>query len=176
MSRNTNNRAELHEVEVNLFGFLTGKWKANESQQKAAWEMYVEVVTRIAVQPLEEDEGLLREALNSLYKLFQETRRILREYGPKVATPYDDNSLTFADLAVSTLNQCLRPFLAKWHPELLDYEATREPDVSARKHERAWDEHDKLRSELQSLQETMLHYADLLAEAAGVQPVHLPHQ
>jgi len=29
---------------------ISGDWEADESDQKAAWELYVELVTRIAVQ------------------------------------------------------------------------------------------------------------------------------
>jgi hypothetical protein len=62
-----------------------GKWKADREQQNAAWEMYVELVTRIAIQPLSEDRGLLREALTSLYSLFPKTRRILKQHRPRGA-------------------------------------------------------------------------------------------
>ena len=66
---------------------IQGSWQPDEAEQNAAWELYVELITRISVQELKPDEGLLREALSSLYQLFGETRLILRKYGPSVAKP-----------------------------------------------------------------------------------------
>src|SRR5438876_4543781 len=54
-------------------------------ERRAAWKLYVELNTRIATQPLRPSEGLLREALSSLYAIFGITRDILKEAGPGVA-------------------------------------------------------------------------------------------
>lgn len=87
-------KIKLKKVTVKL-PWVEGEWEADEEQQLAAWEMYVELVTRIAVQPLGAEDGLLREALNSLYSLFGETRRILKAHGPAVAIPAHKGALTF---------------------------------------------------------------------------------
>jgi len=78
----------------------------------------VELTTRIAVQPLNPEEGLLREALSSLYSIFGVTREILHKAGPSVAK--GPNS--FGPVAIEVLNKGLRPFLAKWHPLLFTHE------------------------------------------------------
>ena len=98
---------------------IEGTWEPDEREQNASWEMYVELVTRISVAELKSDEGLLREALSSLYTLFNTTRDILRKYGPSVAQPKGKDNLSFGYLAVTVLNVVLRPVLAKWHPLLL---------------------------------------------------------
>jgi len=104
-------------IKVNL-GFLgiEGNWKIDEVQRNAAWEIYVELVTRVTVQELREDEGLLREALSSFYSLFQTTRDILKKYGPSIASMGKKSDTTLGHVAVGVLNQVLRPVLAKWHP------------------------------------------------------------
>jgi hypothetical protein len=67
------------EVGLNLgVAQLKDTWKPDDTQRRAAWELYVELVTRIAVVPLAGTEGLLREALSSLYALFAITREVLR--------------------------------------------------------------------------------------------------
>jgi hypothetical protein len=63
-------------------GEIGGGWEPDESEIKAAWELYVELVTRISIVELQPEQGLLREALSSLYSLFGTTREILRKYGP----------------------------------------------------------------------------------------------
>jgi hypothetical protein len=156
------------------FPWLQGEWVADEDQQKAAWEMYVELVTRIAVQPLDPAEGVAREALASLYALFGETRRILKAYGPGVATPARKGALSFGQVAVAVLNNSLRPLLAKWHPLLQTHEATRPPTTAPADHERAWPRIEELRAELETRRRELVAYADLLTGVAGVESLHTP--
>lgn len=82
--------AVLKKVSVSLpFGIGSAEWQADDTERRAAWSLYVELVTRIAVQSLEIDEGLLREALNSLYSLFGTTRQVLKEAGPDVGAAHN---------------------------------------------------------------------------------------
>ncbi len=100
---------EFESFQVNLsipgFGGVTGTWKPDDSERQAAWEMYVELVTRIAVVRLQPEEGLLREALSSLYSVFDSTRQILRERGPNVAQPKGGGDLSFGYLSVTILKR-----------------------------------------------------------------------
>lgn len=150
---------------------ISGEWEVDEKQQKAAWELYVELVTRIATVELKPGEGLLREALSSLYQIFIETRQILRKYGPVVAKPRGRGNLSLGTIAVTVLNSGLRPILAKWHPILMAHENKRKPEVSPPEHEAAWEYDEELRQILVELQVTMKEYSLLLAKAAGVPPV-----
>src|SRR5262249_38995000 len=108
------------------------------------------------------------EALSSLYGLFEITRGILRKYGPGVARPKAGSELSFGYLAVAVLNGALRPVLAKWHLVLLDYESRRPADVTLVQYEKSWDKADELRQVLDELHESLVQYADLLAQVADV--------
>src|SRR5690554_2120685 len=66
------------------FDIGRAEWETSRAESKAAWELYVELTTRIATQPLPDDRGLFREALSSLYSLYPTTREILRRAGPDV--------------------------------------------------------------------------------------------
>jgi hypothetical protein len=162
----------FEEFTVNLPGIGTGKWVVNRDQRKAAWEMYVELVTRISTLPLADDEGLLREALSSLHVIFGETRRILRDYGPEIARPQKKNHYSFGAIAVDVLNHWLRPFLATWHPRLEDYERSRPAGVPLPTHERSWSHAKELRDDLRTLQFRLSAYADLLAQVCDVPALH----
>lgn len=158
--------AVLKKVSVSLpFGMGSAEWEADSTERRAAWSLYVELVTRIAVEPLEGEEGLLREALNSLYSLFGTTREILKEAGPDVGA--SKNSV--GGISIAVLNRGLRPFLAKWHPLLQAYEAKRPSDLSPKEHEEQWSEEPQLRNELESLRQDLSSYALALAEIAGVE-------
>jgi len=147
---------------------ISGTWEPNDDERKAAWELYVELVTRISVVPLGPGEGLLREALSSLYSLFPTTREILRRYGPDVAEPKPSGQYSFGTLAVAMLNIGLRPVLARWHPALQEWEATQPETRSRGEHERAWDHANELRAAVETTRDALTQYARLMAEACGV--------
>lgn len=157
--------AKFKKVSVSLpFGIGSAEWEADPTERRAAWSLYVELVTRIAVQPLETDQGLLREALTSLYNLFGVTRQVLKEAGPDVGASHD----SVGGIAIAVLNNGLRPFLAKWHPLLQTWEAQRPQQLSSKEHECNWSEETKLREELESLRKDLEQYANALAVIAGV--------
>ncbi|WP_414564994.1 MULTISPECIES: hypothetical protein [unclassified Anabaena] len=157
--------AKIKKVSFSLpFGIGSVEWEADPTERKAAWSLYVELITRIAVQPLATDNGLLREALSSLYNLFPVTRQVLKEGGPDVGATHD----SVGGIAIAVLNNGLRPFLSKWHPLLQTWEAQRPPHLSPQEHERNWSEEPQLRAELESLRKDLAKYANALAVIAGV--------
>jgi transcriptional regulator with XRE-family HTH domain len=137
-------------------------------QQAAAWEIYVELVTRIAVVELGDGQGMLREALASLHSLFGTIRAILRRHGPAVARAAGSEASEVSVLAMAILNDVLRPLLADWHPQLLAHESRCPDGLSAAEHEREWTRNDEMRDALAQARGRLGDYARLLAAAAGV--------
>ncbi len=147
---------------------VEGVWEPDEAEREAAWEMYVELVTRVPIVPLDSNEGIVREALTSMYSLFDTTRKILREKGPDIAKPKGQGNLSFGFLAVIILNRVIRPILAKWHPLLQEYESKRPGTVSIVEHERQWEYYAELRQVINDAREPLVAYANILAKVAGV--------
>ena len=156
-------------------GEIGGEWEPDESEVKAAWELYVELVTRISIVELQPEAGLLREALGSLYSLFGTTREILRKYGPSVGQPKGPGRLSFGLLAVAVLNTVLHPVLSRWHPVLEDYESTKPAGISPLEHERRWEKAREVRATLNEVRSKLVEYADILVEVADV-PSLLPRK
>jgi hypothetical protein len=145
---------------------ISGTWEPNNAERRAAWELYVELITRIAVVPLE--YGVLREALTSLHSLFDSSREVLRRYGPTVAEPRRDGQYNLGYLVVVMLNYAVRPVLAYWHPELQAWEADRPTGRAQLEHELAWPRVEELRGALDETRRHLAAYAALLAAACGV--------
>jgi hypothetical protein len=160
------------ELGVPYIGKISGLWKPDADEQFAAWELYIELVTRVPVAELHDDEGSLREALTSLYTIFTLTRAILHKYGPAIARPKQGGEVSFGFLAITILNHAIRPILAKWHPILLAYEHTKDPAVSASEHERRWNQSAELRQVLHQTRDILVNYTDLLAQVAGIPPLY----
>jgi hypothetical protein len=137
-------------------------------QQSAAWEIYVELVTRVAVVELGAEQGVLREALGSLHSLFGTIRAILRRHGPSVARAGGLEASEVSVLAMAILNDVLRPLLADWHPLLLEHESRCPAGLSAGEHERSWDRNEEMREALARARVRLADSARLLAAAAAV--------
>ena len=61
--------------------FLEAEWEPKDEDRDAAWELYVELITRVATQGLDPDEGDERAALASIYSLFELTRSTIKRHG-----------------------------------------------------------------------------------------------
>lgn len=131
--------------------FLEMEWTPAEPDRNAAWELYVELLTRITTQPLSNEDGIEQTALDSIYSLFPTTRAILKSHGR--------DCMEFAKISVVMLNQKVRPFTAKWH----------RVSASGGLHDDAV--RLKFREELKDLQATLATYAAMLAEMAGIEDI-----
>lgn len=137
----------------------------DEAQMRAAWSLYVELSTRISIVPLDDGTGILREALSSLYNMFNITRQILRDAGPDIA----QGAQSLGAVAIEVLNKGLRPFLVKWHPMLKDYEETKTSELTTVQHEHKWKHASEFRRELEDVRQQMVIYVEALAQIAGIE-------
>ncbi|MES5822875.1 hypothetical protein [Streptomyces sp. RG80] len=160
---------------IPFVGDITGTWEPADAERSAAWELYLELVTRVSVEELDPEEGFLREALSSLYSFFQTTREILRRYGPEVAPPLAPGHVSFGVLAVTVLNRVLRPLLATWHPRLTAYESQRPEGQDPVAWEQQWEHADALRERIGEVRRTLVSLARTLQEVADVSDlINLP--
>lgn len=133
-------------------------FQVDNDGKQTAWELFIEVTTRVATQPLGQEEGFLREALDSLYALFGRTRQLLAQSRPSNVS----GGKTVEYLALTMLNRELRPFLSRWHPRLTRFERSGEPD------EAAWEDNAAFREELEAMRGRLLEFGLSFARLAGV--------
>jgi len=131
---------------------LQGQWHPNESERNASRDVLVELVTRISVVCLPDDEGRVDEALASLYSLFGSIRGTLKVHGPSVANDRR-GELSFAVIAAHLLNRTLRPVLSEWHIEVAAGTA----------------DENEVRQVLRALRHVLVQYAELFASACGAE-------
>lgn len=128
--------------------FLEAAWEPKVPDMTAAWELYVELITRVATQHLDPEAGDEAAALESVHQLFPLTRDTIKRNGRYC--------VNFTRIAVVVLNQIVRPFTAKWHPRILAGPL----DAAAR---------ERFRAELRDLQTDLRKYTRLLADMADVE-------
>lgn len=129
--------------------FLEMEWKPQDADKAAAWELYIELLTRIATQPLDEKDGDEKTALDSVFSLFAITRQVLKSNSR--------NCTEFTKIAVVVLNQVIRPFTAKWHRLSLQG-AFADKNIQR-----------DFRTDLAQLQTVLKKYTKMLADMAGVE-------
>jgi hypothetical protein len=129
--------------------FLEANWQPKDEDKDAAWELYIELLTRITTQPLPKEHGDEATALESVHKLFELTRNVIKSHGRQC--------IEFTKIAIVILNQKVRPFTAKWHKLMLEgkFEDTQHTI--------------QFRTELNQLQKALRIYTKMLAEMASVE-------
>ncbi|MFD9098322.1 hypothetical protein [Streptomyces collinus] len=152
--------ARLTEVRITVPQLSEFTFVVNNDARQVAWQLFVETVTRVSTQPLQDGDGNLREALSSLYGLFATTRETLKASRPSVAVT---GGQTVEYLAVTMLNRELRPFLSSWHPRLRAYEVAGPGAL-----ESEWRDNAACRDELRVVQSNLHVYALGYARLAGV--------
>ena len=71
-------KIKASKLQINLpFNLGAIEFVPDEMQQCVAWELFVELSTRVAIQHRSPSEGFIREDLASLYSIFNTTREIL---------------------------------------------------------------------------------------------------
>ena len=138
----------LSKLKINAI-FLEMELQPQDHDRDAAWEMYIELLTRITTQALPDKNGDEQTALDSIYSLFEITRKILKTNSR--------HANEFAKIAIVVLNQIVRPFTAKWHKRALDNGFKKENTCL------------EFRSDLKALQVDLRKYTALLGSMAGVE-------
>ncbi|MFX1286575.1 MAG: hypothetical protein ACFFB5_23260 [Promethearchaeota archaeon] len=97
-----------------------------EDDQKIAWELYCDLITRIGVVEFKEDEDILLYCLDSWHEFFRIARNALKRLKTPIGSQRkiktakrkitESPTYLLSDIIIRLLNEELRPFLRKWHP------------------------------------------------------------
>ncbi len=129
--------------------FLDMEWKPQDEDKNAAWELYIELLTRITTQPLAQTHGDEETALKSIHTVFPLTREVIKSNGR--------HCIEFTKIAIVVLNQVIRPFTAKWH-KLSMNGAFSNPESC-----------NDFRQDLKELQSVLIIYTKMLGDMAGIE-------
>ena len=101
-------------------GFVKIGGEVTEEDRQCAWELYSEIVTRVAIVGKRKDptarnfDGeIYAESLTSVFRFFQECRNIMRKF--PVGKIGESDQVHLGILINRILAHVLRPFLEKWH-------------------------------------------------------------
>jgi hypothetical protein len=118
-------------------------WEPGEADKRAASLLHTQISSRITTRPLAYSEGVETAALDSVFRLFDKTRR---------ACDKNFGTTHFDVLAWDVLNTHVRPFTAKWH------------GPSTKGALSALDTTDEFRADLKALQPKLMLFDALLLD------------
>lgn len=127
-------KIKLQSINVQIPWVGNASFVPDEAEERTAWALYVELSTRVAIEPIDRDNGSLREALTSIYHLFGAMRVILRESGAGVGR----KKSSLGQMAIVVMNSGLRPYLTEWHNKLKQHESVCPAGTSPFQWERQW--------------------------------------
>jgi len=93
---------------------------ARHADRVAAWKLYVQLTTRKAAIPFDEEHDVIAEVYDSFRTLFEESRRLLLDLPPSEFVNRDG----IASLMLRVLNDGVRPHLTRWQAEYRRWWAT----------------------------------------------------
>jgi hypothetical protein len=135
-----------------------------EDELVALWPVYVQLSTRVTTNGVRlmhgeevEHTGTTKAAFDSLRSLFDTTRTALTACPPAGVAVLAREMPTASEMVMSSINQCVRPFLARWHPWLDQWAATGLP-------ERRWPGYENCREDLEQVRRLVLKIVQGLAE------------
>lgn len=135
------------------FGVVKLGGKLSEQDRQCAWQLYTEIVTRVAVTGKRRDETssdysgeLIAESLSSLHAFFQEARQIMKDF--PVGKLKEKNQSHLGLLIHDLLADVLRPFLEKWQSDFRAW----------------WEQQDRSELSWFELQEKYPKFKELLAD------------
>lgn len=95
------------------FGLGSATFDLTPRDRVAAWKLHVQLVTRKAALPFDQEHDVIADVLASMFDLFQVARELLLEMPPSDSA--DQHGV--AGLIVRVLNYGIRPTLTHWHAD-----------------------------------------------------------
>ncbi|MGL1861444.1 MAG: hypothetical protein OCC46_02845 [Pseudodesulfovibrio sp.] len=134
----------------------------DDSNVEIAHRVYVELITRKAAIPFDEDNDIIAEVYNSWYILFGIIREEIKGINGHTLL-VDKKSLPLIELTIAILNEALRPHLTKYQGRFRKWwdEENRGAE-SPQRSQRLYPEYSDLVADLKAVNAVLVSYADQL--------------
>jgi hypothetical protein len=157
-------RYKLVKVNIPLGNIGEAEFAPNEKDIQIAHEIWVELVTRKAAQPIDEENDVLVEIYDSWYELFKRVRTLIAEIPPDLLR-HESSTQKVVDIATKTLNTGLRPHLTMWQARFRNWYAANDgklKEISPQELQKQYPEYKKLVADMRAINQNLISYAQEL--------------
>ena len=147
----------INEVELGI-GNSNVKIRFENKDREIAYRIWVEMKTRKVSNTFDEEDDVIVEVYDSLYKFFQITREAIKDI-PVERLKHSEELISLTD---RVLNDGLRPHLTKWQARFRKWylqELEKQPDKSPQEIQRAFPDYDLLVEDLIETNNRMIKYS-----------------
>ena len=167
--RSDRDRVVAITVDIPLGGI--GRLTVNSDREVArlAQQAWLEIMTRKAGVPIDEDNDVIVEVLDSWYELFRQLRQIAKEVPPPSIRTKHARELVRT--LVDALNRGMRPVLTKWQARYRAWLAAEEAKPSSsgkppQDLQRRYPEYDAMMTDIKRVNGQLRQFADALYQLA----------
>ncbi len=158
------------EAEISLGGLGKVKLKPSYDDIQVAHKAWVELATRKAGLPFEEEHDVIVEVYNSWYELFREMRNLAKQI-PAEKVRESTNTRNLVRLLIDALTLGLRPHLTRWQAKFrrwYDEASTRDENRAKTPQEiqREYPEYGELVADLKSVSKDLVEYTMFVKRVA----------
>ena len=166
------NRTSLDFVETEIPFPGIGKVRLRPSYEdiQIAHKAWVELATRKAGLPLDEENDTIVELYNSWYEMFREMRNLAKQI-PAEKIRKNENTQKLVRLLVDVLNQGLRPHLTRWQSRFRRWydEAIKKDenkDKTPQEIQKEYPDYADLIADLKTVSKGLVEYTDFIKHVA----------
>ena len=142
----------------------------NHETVKVAYKAWIELATRKAALPFDEEHDVIVEVYNSWYQLFERLRNLAKEI-PAHQLRKNEDARELVHVMVVVLNDGLRPHLTKWQAKFRRwYEAECKKEeyqnLSPQEIQKKYPEYEALVKDIKNVNNAIVEYSKLLRKVA----------
>lgn len=146
----------------------------SEKELDISWKIYVQLTTRKAAIPFDEENDIISEVYDSWYELFKSTREYLLEI-PGKDLINNDNAQHIVDLSILVLNDGLRPHLTEWqgkYRKWYDNEVNNpeNKNLTPQQIQRKYPHYHEMVAEIKDVNKELIRYAEQLKRFSHEEP------
>lgn len=150
----------------NLGTYEFNRASLSGKEQDIAWKLYVQLTTRKAAIPIDEDDDIITEVYDSWYQLFTSTRDYLIEL-PAHDLEDNENAQEIVKFSTDVLNEGLRPHLTKWQGKFRKWydDALKEPEnkeLSPQEIQKKYSHYDEIVKDMKLVNKELYNYSQEL--------------
>jgi hypothetical protein len=164
-------RWQLTQADFTFAGCATVTMCPTDDVVGLAHQAWVEITTRKAAIPFDEEFDVVTEVYDSWYELFQALRDLAKSVPTRRGLRKDSDEAQLVEVLTGSLNEGLRPHLTRWQAQFRRWydEAQKQPDnagLSPQAIQRTYPHYDEMIEGVRTVNEGLIEFAEALRRLA----------
>jgi len=171
VARHRAGRWQLTQADFTFAGCATVTMCPTDDVAGLAHQAWVEITTRKAALPFDEDHDVVVEVYNSWYELFRALRELAKNVPTRRGLRKDSDEAQLVEILTGALNEGLRPHLTQWQARFQRwYDEEQKKDetagLSPQEIQRRFPQYEAMIADLKQVNEGLMEFTEALRRTA----------